>query len=96
MPLISKLGFPLTFANTLEIDKEGNVVGYKLREKDGKIEIINRLHEAGFSTIAIGDSFNDLKMLKGANKGILVPLSPKLLETEKEIEVATTYEELKK
>ena len=96
MPLISKLGFPLTFANTLEIDKEGNVVGYKLREKDGKIEMINRLHEAGFSTIAIGDSFNDLKMLKGADKGILFRPSPRLLETEKEIEVANSYEELKK
>ena len=94
-PLIAKLGYPLTFANTLEIDTEGNIVGYKLREKDGKIEMIHRLQEAGYFTIAIGDSFNDLKMLKGANKGILFRPAPKLLEQEKDIEVANSYEELK-
>lgn len=96
MPLIAKLGHPLTFANTLEVDRKGNVVGYKLREKDGKIEMIQRFQKAGYFTIAIGDSFNDLKMLKGAEKGILFRPSPKLLKQEKNIEVAQTYIDLKK
>ncbi|MGB8815915.1 MAG: bifunctional phosphoserine phosphatase/homoserine phosphotransferase ThrH [Minisyncoccia bacterium] len=96
MPLIGKLGFPLTFANKLEINKKGEVVGYKLREKDGKIEMVQRLQQAGYFVIAIGDSFNDLKMLKGADKGILFRASPKLLEQEKDIEVTNSYEELMK
>ena len=96
MPLIGKLDFPLIFANKLEINKNGEVIGYKLREKDGKIEMVQRLQQAGFFTIAIGDSFNDLKMLKGADKGILFRPSPKLLEQEKDIEVANSFEELKK
>lgn len=95
MPLIEKLGSPLTFANKLEVDEKGNIVGYKLREKDGKIEMIQRFQKAGYETIAIGDSFNDLKMLKGAEKGILFRPSPKLLKQEKKIEVAQTYEDLK-
>ena len=41
MPLMKKLGYPCMFANTLEI-KDGKIVGYKLRESDGKIEMINR------------------------------------------------------
>lgn len=95
MPLIGKLDFPLIFANELEINKNGEVVGYKLREKDGKIEMVRRFQQAGFSVIAVGDSFNDLEMLKGADKGILFRPSPKLLEQEKNIEVTNTFDELK-
>lgn len=83
------------FANTLEI-KNGEIVGYKLREPDGKIGMINRFKEAGLETIAIGDSFNDLKMLKGAEYGIIFRGSPKLLAQEKDLPSAENYEELKK
>ena len=95
MPLMKKLGYPCMFANTLEI-KNGEIVGYKLREPDGKIGMINRFKEAGLETIAIGDSFNDLKMLKGAEYGIIFRGSPKLLAQEKDLPSAENYEELKK
>jgi len=97
MPLMKKLGNPFMCANSLEI-KDGKVVGYKLREKDGKIEMVNRFKDAGFEVIAIGDSFNDLKMLHGANKGILFRAKKELVESEKPkgLLSATDYEELKK
>jgi phosphoserine/homoserine phosphotransferase len=97
MPLMKKLGYPFMCANTLEI-KDGKIVGYRLRESDGKIEMINRFKEAGFETIAIGDSFNDLNMLHGANKGILFRAKPELVKQEKPngLSSAETYEELKK
>ncbi|MDO8689831.1 MAG: HAD hydrolase family protein, partial [Dehalococcoidia bacterium] len=80
----------------LEIAPNGEVVGYKLREADGKVEMINRFRDAGYSTIAIGDSFNDLGMLKGADHGIIFKGSEKLLEQEKALPHAETYSELKK
>lgn len=95
MPLMKKLGHPFMCANSLII-KDGKIVGYNLREKDGKIEMINRFKEAGFETIAIGDSFNDLKMLHGADKGILFRAKPELVKTEKHLLSATNYTELKK
>lgn len=96
MPLIKKLGFPFICANRLKI-KNNRVVGYKLREKDGKIEMIRRFKQAGFETIAIGDSLNDLKMLHGANKGILFRAKKELVEQEKNrLDSAKDYEELKK
>ena len=94
-PLMEKLGYPCMFANTLKINDDGKIIGYNLREADGKIEIIKRFHEAGMETIAIGDSFNDLSMLKGAGKGIIFRGCTALKEQEKELACAENYEELK-
>ncbi|MFA6269147.1 MAG: bifunctional phosphoserine phosphatase/homoserine phosphotransferase ThrH [archaeon] len=95
-PLVAKLGYPFMFANSLEIDTQGNIIGYKLREADGKVEQIKRFKDAGYEVIAVGDSFNDVKMLKEANTGILFKAAPKLLEQEKTLPRAQTFEELKK
>jgi phosphoserine/homoserine phosphotransferase len=94
-PLIEKIGNPFTYANSLVIDKEGTVVDYTLREPDGKIEVVRRFKEAGFGTIAVGDSFNDVKMLKGADVGILFRACDALKKQEKGMRSAETYEELK-
>ena len=94
LPLMEKLGYPCMFANTLTIE-DGKVIGYNLREADGKIEMINRFHDAGMETIAIGDSFNDLSMLKGAGKGIIFRGCDALKEQEAQLECAENYEELK-
>jgi len=97
MPLMKKIGYPFMCANSLEI-KEGKIIGYKLREADGKIEMVNRFKSAGFEIIAIGDSFNDLKMLHGADKGILFRAKRELIEQEKSkgLLVAKNYKDLKK
>ncbi len=94
-PLIEKIGNPFTYANSLVIDKDGMVVDYKLREPDGKIEVIKRFKEAGFETIAVGDSFNDVKMLKGADVGILFKACDALKKQEKDMRCAENYIELK-
>ena len=97
MPLMKKIGYPFMCANSLEI-KDDKITGYKLRQADGKIEMINRFRYAGFEVIAIGDSFNDLKMLHGADKGILFRAKEELIEKEMKggLLVAKNYEELKK
>ncbi len=95
MPLIEQLGYPFMCANNLKIE-DGKIVGYKLREKDGKIEMIERFRQAGFETIAIGDSLNDLKMLHGADKGILFRAKQELVKKEKgKLDSARDYKELK-
>ena len=94
-PLVAQLGYPFMFANTLEVGPDGAITGYRLREKDGKVEQIKRFKEAGYKTIAVGDSFNDLGMLKGADHGILFKASPKLLAQEKSFPHAESYAELR-
>jgi len=97
MPLMKKIGYPFMCANSLEI-KNNKIVGYKIREADGKIEMVNRFKQAGFEVISIGDSYNDLKMLHGSDKGILFRAKKELVEQEKSggLLVAKNYKELKK
>lgn len=94
-PLIEKIGNPFTYANSLVIDKNGMVVNYKLREPDGKIEVVRRFKETGFDTIAVGDSFNDVKMLREADVAILFKACDALKKQEKEMRRAETFDELK-
>jgi phosphoserine/homoserine phosphotransferase len=94
-PLIEKLGNPFTYANSLVIDNNGAVAGYQLREPDGKIEVVKRFKESGFETIAVGDSFNDVKMLKEADVGILFKACDALKTKEKDMRRAETFDELK-
>jgi len=95
-PLVAQLGYPFMFANSLEIDAKGNIIGYKLREKDGKVEQIRRFQNAGYEVIAVGDSFNDVKMLKEANIGILFKACVALKKQETNMLCAEDYIELKK
>lgn len=94
-PLLAQIGSPFTYANNLVIGKDGMIKDYTLREKDGKVEVIARFRESGFGTIAVGDSFNDVKMLKAADTGILFRACPALKEQEKGLKRAENYKELK-
>lgn len=70
-PLMRKLGQPTIFCNSLEIDAGGNIVGYQLRQRDGKRYAVAALRQINFQVIAMGDSYNDTTMLAQANHGIL-------------------------
>jgi phosphoserine/homoserine phosphotransferase len=94
-PLVAKIGNPFTYANSLVIDKDGMMAGYTLREADGKVEVIQRFRESGFKTVAVGDSFNDVKMLKSADTGILFKACQALKDQEKGLRQAENYAELK-
>jgi len=95
-PLVAKIGHPFMFANSLELNGGGEIVGYKLREPDCKGEQIKRFKEAGFEVIAVGDSFNDVKMLKAADVGILFKACDALKKQEPEMLCAEDYQELRK
>jgi phosphoserine/homoserine phosphotransferase len=70
-PLMAKLGYPSLFCNTLVVDRSGIIVGYELRQKDGKRKSVEALKSLGFRVFAAGDSFNDLSMIRAADSGCL-------------------------
>ena len=70
-PLMKKLGYPTIFCNTLEAAPDGEITGYKMRIQNGKYETVKALQSVGFDTIASGDSFNDLGMIKASKAGFL-------------------------
>ena len=70
-PLMLKLGQPTLFCNTITVDADNNIVGYRLRQIDGKRKAVTALQSLDFRVIAMGDSYNDTTMLGAADAGIL-------------------------
>ncbi len=71
MPLMAKLNWPTLFCNTLEVDENGKIVGYKMRVEKSKYTTVKALQSIGYETICAGDSYNDLGMIKASKAGFL-------------------------
>ena len=68
-PLMKKLGWPTIFCNSLEVAENGEITGYKMRIEHSKLNTVKALQSVGFETIASGDSYNDLGMIKASKAG---------------------------
>jgi len=77
-PLMKKLGMPTIFCNTLEVAENGEITGFRMRIKDSKLTTVKALQSAGFETIASGDSYNDLGMIKASKAGFLFRTTDKI------------------
>ena len=71
MPLMEKLGYPTLFCNSLEVAPSGEITGFKMRCENSKLTTVKGLQEMGFDTIAAGDSYNDLGMIRASRAGFL-------------------------
>ena len=94
-PLMKKLGSPTLFCNTLTIGADGVVEGYNLRQKDGKKKAVIALKSLDYSVIAVGDSYNDIAMLREADRGILFRPPVNVTNEFPELPVTRRYDELK-
>jgi phosphoserine/homoserine phosphotransferase len=94
MPLMAKLGYPTLFCNWLSTDKKGFISGYHLRQQNGKEKAIRRLREAGFSTVAAGDSYNDVTMLKAADRGVFFNPPARISGEFPQFPITTNYPQL--
>ena len=61
---MEKLGWPTLFCNSLEVAENGEITGFKMRVEQSKLTTVKALQSIGFDTIASGDSYNDLGMIK--------------------------------
>lgn len=95
-PLMKKLGFPTLLCNTLTVASDGSIENYVLRQTDGKRMVVRAFQDLNYRIIAIGDSYNDITMLKTADKGILYRPPDKVREAYGQFPVATNYDGLKK
>ncbi|MFO1087646.1 MAG: bifunctional phosphoserine phosphatase/homoserine phosphotransferase ThrH [Reyranellaceae bacterium] len=71
-PLMRQLGRPTLLCHRLEIDGEGFVADYRLRQPDQKRHAVNALRSLNYRVIAAGDSFNDTGMLEAADAGLFI------------------------
>ena len=93
-PLMEKLGWPTIFCNSLEVAQDGEITGFKMRCEQSKLTTVKALQSIGFDTIASGDSYNDLGMIKAGKAGFLFKSTDKIIADNPDIPAYETYEEL--
>lgn len=93
-PLMKKLGWPTIFCNSLEVSENGEVTGFKMRCEQSKLTTVKALQSIGYDTIASGDSYNDLGMIKASKAGFLFKSTYKIKNDNPELPAYETYEEL--
>ena len=93
-PLMKKLGYPTLFCNDLEVADDGKITGIKMRLEDSKLNTVKAFQLAGCETIASGDSFNDLGMIKQSQHGFLFRSTESIKKEHPEVPAFEEYYEL--
>ena len=93
-PLMEKLGWPTIFCNSLEVADNGEITGFRMRIENSKYTTVKALQSIGYNTIASGDSYNDLGMIKASKAGFLFRSTDKIKADNPELPAFETYDEL--
>ncbi|NRA43138.1 MAG: bifunctional phosphoserine phosphatase/homoserine phosphotransferase ThrH [Pseudomonadales bacterium] len=94
-PLMRQLGYPTLLCHKLEVDHNGKVTDYKLRQKDPKRCSVQAFHSLNYRVIAAGDSYNDTTMLAEAEQGILFHAPQNVIDEFPQFPAVHTFAELK-
>jgi len=93
-PLLDKLGRPMIFCNELVVDAQGNITDYRSRVENSKYTTVKHLQAIGYETIAAGDSYNDLGMIKASKTGFLFRTTDKIKKDHPQYAAYERYEDL--
>ena len=91
-PLMKKLNWPAIFCNSLIVEN-GRVTGYKMRCPQSKLTTVKALQSCGFDTIAAGDSYNDLGMIRASKAGFLFRSTDQIKKDNPDIPAFETYDD---
>jgi len=94
-PLLKQLGRPTLLCHHLTIDNAGNIIDYNLRQKDAKKKVAEALQNLNYKVIAIGDSYNDISMLRSAELGILFNPPQNVIDENSDLMVVKSYNDLR-
>ena len=92
-PLMKKLNWPAIFCNSLDVSDDGRITGYKMRCPQSKLTTVKALQSCGFDTIAAGDSFNDLGMIRASKAGFLFRSTDAIKKANPDILAFETYDD---
>ena len=93
-PLVKKLGRPTIICNSLVIDDDGMITGYKMRCEQTKLTSVKAFHDMGVQTLAAGDSHNDLGMILNSKAGWLFKTTDAIKAEFPQVPALETYDEL--
>ena len=93
-PLMKKLGWPTIFCNSLEVAENGEITGFQMRIENSKLTTVKALQSIGYETIASGDSYNDLGMIKASKAGFLFKSTDKIKADYPQIPAYEEFDDL--
>jgi phosphoserine/homoserine phosphotransferase len=94
-PLLEKIGWPFLFCHHLTIDKDGNITNFHLRQPEAKMKVVEAFQNLNYQVIAIGDSYNDVTMLRKAELGVLFKPPQNVINDNPDLKVVNSYNQLK-
>ena len=92
-PLMEKLGRPTLFCNTLDVDPDGTIAGFRMRIENSKLSTVRALQSIGYDVIAAGDSYNDLDMIRASQAGFLFRSTEKIIADNPDLPAFEEYDE---
>ena len=95
MPLMEKLGLPTLFCNTLEVGAGGEITGYRMRVEKSKLTTVKALQSIGYDTVAAGDSYNDLGMIRASKAGFLFRSTESIRNDNPDLRAFEEYDDLR-
>lgn len=93
-PLMQKLGWPTILCNTLEVAPNGEITDFKMRIENSKLATVKALQSIGYDTIASGDSYNDLAMIRASQAGFLFRSTEQIKKDNPDLPAYETYDAL--
>ena len=93
-PLMKKLGWPTIFCNTLEVAENGEITGYRMRVEKSKYATVKAFQSVGYETIAAGDSYNDLGMIRASKAGFLFKSTDQIKADNPDLAAFDSYDDL--
>ena len=94
-PLMAKLGWPTLLCNALEVGEDGMISDYKIRIAQSKLSTVKALQSVGFDTIACGDSYNDLGMIRASKAGFLFRSTEKIIADNPDLKAFESFDDLR-
>ena len=93
-PLMAKLGWPTLLCNALEVAPGGAITGFHMRCEHSKLTTVKALQSMGYDTIAAGDSYNDLDMIRASKAGFLCRRTEQSRRDHPELPAYETFADL--
>ena len=94
-PIMAKLNHPFLLCHHLQLSDDGSIIGYARRQEDPKTHVIQALRSINLSTIAAGDSYNDVGMINKASHGFFFRPPQNVIDDHPDVPIVDSYEQLR-
>jgi len=75
------------------VEEDGTISDFKMRIENSKLTTVKALQSIGFDTIAAGDSYNDLGMIKASRAGFLFRSTEQIIKDNPDIPAYEEFDE---